>query len=173
MMDKDQITEALKQYRSYRYAVNQYERHRPYPSAGIANYDAMPSGSGAPELFFVQQGRMADMGETDLKDLIDYRRYKSFISEVESAVETLTDEEQSVIKLKWMDDVTLINIAKRKDYSVETIKRTHTRALNKLAVCFRFMPPPPAIQNIDNLTKGSQHYHHQRDTFLTSKTNLF
>jgi RNA polymerase sigma factor (sigma-70 family) len=172
-MHKDQITEALKNFRSYRYAVNQYERHRPYPAAGVANYSGMPNGSGATELFFASNGRMADMGDTDFKDHMDYLRYKDIVEEVETAVETLTDDEQSVIKLKWMENVTLKDIAERKKYSVETIKRTHTRALNKLAICFRFLPPPPSIQNIDNLTKGSQHYHHKRDTFLTSKTNLF
>jgi DNA-directed RNA polymerase specialized sigma subunit, sigma24 homolog len=173
-MHKDQITEALKNYRSYRYAVNQYERHRPFPQAGVANYTGMSGGEGAPELFFTQNARMADMGRTGFQDRLDYQAYKDFIDEVDGALNTLSDEEQSVIKLKWMEGLTLKTISDRKSYSVETIKRTHTRALNKLAVCFRFMSGPPPIENLDHVHKGSQHFHHaERDTFLTSRTNLF
>lgn len=157
-MHKDQITEALKNYRSYRYAVRKYERHRPYPQAGVANYDGMPGGSGAPERLFAPQGRMADMGHTSLKDAMDYRAYKSFLEDVEEAMEMLTDEEQSVLKKKWMDGMTLRDIADHRGYCHDTVVRTHKRALNKLAVCFRFIPMPPPIETV---RPGGEHLHHQ------------
>jgi RNA polymerase sigma factor (sigma-70 family) len=158
-MHKDQITEALKNYRSYRYAVNQYERHRPHPQAGVANYDAMPSGSGAPELFFAPNARMGDMGHTSFQDRLDYQAYRTFISEVDGALDTLTDDEQSVLRLKWMEGVELRKIAERKGCSVNTITSTHKRALNKMAVCFRFLEVPQ-IEHIPT-RPGSEHMHHR------------
>ncbi|MNU01888.1 Sigma-70, region 4 [compost metagenome] len=57
-------------------------------------------------------------------------------------METLTDEEQSVIKLRWMNEMTLDQIANRKNYSKATIKRTHKKALGKLVICLRFLEVP-------------------------------
>lgn len=157
-MHRDNVTELLKNYRSYRYAVNQYERHQPRASAGIANYDAMPGGSGAQELFFAPNGRMADMGHTSFQDRMDYQTYSEVVKDIEGGLETLTDEEQSVIKLKWMDKLSLQQIADRKGLSVGTIKSRHKSALASLGVCFRFVKPPQ-IEEIN--TRGSQHFHHR------------
>lgn len=156
-MNRDNVTELLKNYRSYRYAVNQYERHRPRASAGIANYDAMPSGSGAPELFFAQQGRMADMGHTSFQDTLDYQTYSEVVKDIEGGLETLTDEESSVVKLKWMDGMTLQQIADRKSVSVRTIKGHHKSALASLDICYRFIRPP---QIEERPMRGGEHYHH-------------
>jgi RNA polymerase sigma factor (sigma-70 family) len=158
-MHKDQITEALKNYRSYRYAVNQYERHRPHPAAGSMAYEQTFSGSGAPELFFAPNARMGDMGHTSFQDRLDYQAYRTFISEVDGALDTLTEEEQSVIRLKWMEGIDLKKIAVRKDVSPVTISSTHKRALNKLAVCFRFLEVPQ-IENI-KVRPGGEHMHHK------------
>jgi len=141
-MSAERVTKLLKNYRAYRYAVTQYERHHPTPSAGIANYSAMPGGSGAPEFFFDRVGKAADMGRTSLLDRMDYDEYKSAVDLVNGALETLTDEQQSVIRLKWMDDVNLIDIAQRKHISERTVKRIHKMALNSLEICLRFVPPP-------------------------------
>lgn len=159
-MRKEQIQEILKNYRSYRYAVKQYERHKPHPSASIANYDAMPSGSGAPELFFALIGKMADMGNPSYQDWIDYNAYKEFIDEIDGAMDTLSEEEQSVLRLKWMEGVELRKIAERKGCSANTITATHKRALNKMAVCFRFLEVP----QIESVRRpGGEHMHHKEN----------
>jgi len=132
------VTQMLKKYPSQKCAVRSYERNRPYPSAGIANYDAMPSGSGAPERFFVNAGRMADMGMTTDKDRADYERYKATCDDIEMALESLTEDEQSVIKLKWFHGVDLKDITKRKPFSYPTVKRLHKSALTKLEDALRF-----------------------------------
>lgn len=151
---RDKVEKLLKNYRSYKYAKTQYEKHKPIPQAGVANYDAMPSGSGAPELLFAQQGRMADMGHTSLSDVIDYRRYSEAVEAVEGALDTLTDEERSIIKLKWMDNLSLQQIADVKHMTLSTVKGRHKSALSSLGICFRFIQPPH-IEEVP--VKGSQH----------------
>ena len=141
-MNREQITETLKVYLAYKHAVNMYERHQPIPSAGVANYSAMPSGSGAPERFFAIVGKPADMGHTSLQDVLDYRKYKAAVTELEGAFAVLTEDEESVIKLKWIHDLDLSIIAERKKYSVITIKRWHKRALDKLETALRFAQFP-------------------------------
>ena len=141
-MNREQITETIKGYLAYKHAVNMYERHKAVPSAGIANYTAMPSGSGAPERFFAMVGKAADMGLTSWKDEQDYQTYKEAVTELEGAFHVLTEEEYSVIKLKWMHDIDLREIAERKKYSVITIKRQHKRALDKLGKALRFAQFP-------------------------------
>lgn len=156
-MNRENVTELLKNYRNYKYAVNQYERHRPRAGAGIANYDAMPSGSGAAELFFAPNSRMADMGHTSFQDELDFQAYKAVIRDIDGGLDMLTDEEHSVVRLKWMEGLSLRDIADRKQYSVETVKRNHKRALEKLGICYRFIKAP---QVSDIHTPGSQHFHH-------------
>ena len=156
-MNRDNVTELLKNYRNYKIAVNQYERHRPRASAGIANYEGMPSGSGAPELFFSANSRMGDMGHTSFQDRLDYQSYSEVVKDIEDGLQALTDEEQSVIKLKWMDKLSLQQIADRKELSIRTIKSRHKSALASLEICFRFIKPPH-IEDIN--TKGAQHFHH-------------
>lgn len=144
-IDKDKITELLRNYPSYKYAVRQYENHRPYPQAGISNYSAMPSGSGAPERFFVNPGKAADMGITTFSDLLDYESYRDIVNELEGALQTLTEDEYGVIILKWVNDITLKQIADRKGHSVDTIKRLHKRGLAKLTIAMRFTKVPEII----------------------------
>lgn len=146
-MNQDKVTELLKRYPAFKHAVNAYERHRPIPSAGIANYTAMPSGSGAPERFFTIVGKAADMGHTSQKDYEDYITYQSAVIDIEGALYALTDEEQSVVKLKWMQDMTLKQIATRKTCSIDTIKRTHKSALGKLRDALRFTRLPDIEQH--------------------------
>lgn len=141
-MQPNEITELLKKYRAYKFAVRQYEQHKPYPTAGVANYSAMPSGDGAPELFFARVGKMADMGNTSLQDEIDYRAYKSAVMAIDDAMQTLTEDEYSVIRLKWMDDIDLYKIAQRKHMSISTVKRIHKRSINHLQTALRFYKIP-------------------------------
>lgn len=159
-MNRENVTELLKNYRNYKYAVNQYERHRPRAGAGIANYEGMPSGDGASELFFAPNSRMADMGHTSFQDRLDHQAYSEVVRDIEGGLEALTDEEQSVIKLKWMDKLSLQQIADRKGLSVRTVKSCHKSALASLDICYRFVRPP----QLEEITiKGSQHYRYPHD----------
>lgn len=141
-MNTNKVTELLKSYRAYRYAVRQYENHKPLAQAGVANYSGMPGGSGAPELFFDRVGKMADMGHTSLQDALDYEEYRGIVNAIDSALDTLNDDQRSVIKLKWMDGVTLVDIALRKSYSERSVKRLHKSALSNLSICLRFVDIP-------------------------------
>lgn len=137
-MCKEELTELLKNFLSYRYAIQRYERHRPQPSAGIANYSGISGGSGAPERFFATVGKPADMGFTSLQDALDYQAYTSIVTEIEGALSTLTDDERSVIVSKWMRDMTLKQISVTKGMSIDTVKKLHKRALAKLTISMRF-----------------------------------
>lgn len=137
-MNKEQIIEALKSFPAYKYAVSRYERHVVVPSAGVANYSGMPSGSGAPERFFATVGKPADMGTTSFRDYLEYTDYKRIAEDIEGALEVLTEDELIVIKKKWMQDLTLKQIAELRSSSIATVERQHKRALNKLSDALRF-----------------------------------
>ncbi|MFE4569963.1 sigma factor-like helix-turn-helix DNA-binding protein [Paenibacillus chitinolyticus] len=141
-MNRDKVTELLKNYQSYRYAIRQYENHRAYPAAGIANYSPLRGGSGMPELFFQRIGKPADMGHTTFKDEVDYQAYRNVVAWLEGALETLTEDEVTVIKFKWVRDLTLVQIAEQKGFSETTVKRLHKRGLEKLAIALRFVEVP-------------------------------
>lgn len=132
------VEELLKRYSSYKQAVINYERHQPIPAAGIANYSGMPSGSGAPELFFTRIGKPADMGNTSKQDQDDYFRYKRIVIEIEGALAILTDDQRAIVKLKWMHDITLKQISIRKFCSEKTIRKNHRIAMSRLNDALRF-----------------------------------
>jgi hypothetical protein len=150
MNSQEDINELLQNYRSFRFAVQQFERHVPTPSAGIANYNPMPGPRGATLLFFEQQGKMADMGHTSLADFISYQKDKDAVEAVEGALSTLTEDERSVIVLKWMDGITLKQIQLRKPMCRNTIKNHHRRGLAKLYNALRFVEIPE-IHNLDKV----------------------
>lgn len=150
MNSQEDINGLLQNYRSYKFAVTQYERHKPMASAGTANYDPMPGPRGASLLFFDQQGKMADMGHTSLADLISYEKDKDAAEAVEGALYTLTEDERSVVILKWMDGLTLKQIEMRKPMCKNTIKKHHRRGLAKLYNALRFVEIPP-INNLDKV----------------------
>lgn len=133
-MDRDKVTELLKNYRSYRYAVRMFETTGWVGVSGT-QYSDMPRssnfGSRAPAKF-----------GCSFEDVLDYGRYKAAVDAIEGALDTLTEDERSVIRLKWMEDMTLEMIAGRRECSRDTIKRIHRRALNKLAICLRFVDVP-------------------------------
>lgn len=132
------VTEMLKNYTSYKFAVKRYETHNPTASAGIANYTGMSGGEGASELFFAPNARMADMGHTSLEDLMDYQSYKEIVTALDLAIETLSAEEQYIVKKKWIDGVDLSKIADTSHYAYITVRRYHKSAINKLEKCLRF-----------------------------------
>jgi DNA-directed RNA polymerase specialized sigma24 family protein len=149
-MSKESVTELLKKYPSYKFAIQRYERHNPKAGAGIANYEAMPSGDGAPELFFAPNSRMADMGHTSLNDYLDYQAYKEIVTALELAMELLTLEEQYVVKKKWIEGVELSKIAESSHYAYITVRRYHKSAINKLERCLVF-DKSPTIERIAQL----------------------
>jgi hypothetical protein len=152
-LNRDRVTKLLKDYRSYRRAMQNYERFKPYPAAGIANYSGMPGGSGATELFFASNGRMADIYRLDLVDTFDYDMYYAIVYVIDATVDdVLSDNERHVIKCKWMDrnPLSLCEIAKDRDKDERTVRRWHREALRKLAMALAPLPESriPRIEEI-------------------------
>jgi DNA-directed RNA polymerase specialized sigma24 family protein len=78
------------------------------------------------------------MGYTSDEDHQDYQKYKTIVIEIEGALETLPEEQYSIIKLKWMQDVTLKQIAERKHCGLTTVKKNHRLAMSRLNDALRF-----------------------------------
>lgn len=136
---RDKVTELLKNYRSYQYAMKQYETTGWVAISGTG-YSDMPRGGGfgsrAPVRFAVDS----------LEDTRDYNRYRRIVDAIDGALHTLGELEESIIRFKWMHDLTLVQIAERKNYSVSTIKRTHKQAFRKLVICLQFEEIPEIEQ---------------------------
>lgn len=151
-IEKTKVTQLLSNYLSYKAAIANYERYKPMPSAGIANYSGMPSGSGAPEAFFDRVGKMGDMGFTTALDVFDYGIYSAVVDVIEFTVaQVLTDDEKYVIQRKWMDrnPMNLCKIAIIKNRDESTIKRWHKNALGKLSRSFSSIQVIPHIETIE------------------------
>lgn len=151
-IDKNKVTELLSNYLSYKAAIINFERYKPSPSAGVANYSGMPGGSGAPELFFTRVGKMADMGLTSALDHFDNETYVAIVAVIEFSVsQVLSDDEFYVINHKWLSKnrMDLCKIAVLKDRDERTIGRWHKSALGKLAIAFSGIPVVPQIETFD------------------------
>lgn len=151
-MNKEQITEALKMYRSYKTGISGYER--PYVPDYNANryetaaacrvtlYSDMPMGTGsgsrAPTL----------TGGWSLEDHIEYMRFKDIVSWIDLALEALTADERHIITKKWMDGLTLKQISMVTQYSERTVKTIHGRGLDKMYTCLRFIEPVKMAQTV-------------------------
>ena len=139
MNQRDKVIELLKLYPSYKYAVRMYETTGWVAISGT-QYSDMPRGGGfgskAPVKFMVDS----------FLDTNDYHTYKRTVELIEGAMDTLMDEERSVIRLKWLGNLTLAQIAMRKWYSERTIQRAHKKGLQKLAICLRFVEAPEIEQ---------------------------
>lgn len=136
------VTELLIKYPAMKYAVTVYENHKAVPSAGVANYSGMPSGSGAPERFFAIVGKPADMGNTSQQDHLDYLQYKAAVDELEGALQVLNDDQQMVIRNKWFKGLTLKQITTMRYCSIDTVKRNHRMGLRILEDALRFTKVP-------------------------------
>lgn len=132
------VEQLLMRYPAYKHAVTAYENHQPMPAAAIANYSSMPSGSGAPELFFACVGKPADMGFTSFEDYTDYLRYKRVTVEIEGALGTLPERAQTIVRLKWMHSLTFRQISQRKNCSEKTVRVCHRIAMDRLHDALRF-----------------------------------
>ena len=141
-MNQDGVAELLKRYKSYKFAVRNYE------NAGWAaignNVDRDGFGGGG------FGSRAPKKYGTSFNDHMDYQEYKRIVNTIEMALDTLTDDEREVIRLKWFEDITLKTISYRKGegYSLPTVNRIHRKALDKIAICFRFEDSIPEIELI-------------------------
>lgn len=134
-MDRDKVTELLKNYRSYKFAVKNYESNH-LPAASIASYSDMPRSIG-----FESSPPRFNNG-LSIQDHIDYIEYKRAVEAIEGALETLTDNEKLVIEKKWMVGITLKNIEINYHYGTDYAKKIHRRALQKLSICLTFVDVP-------------------------------
>lgn len=143
-MDRDKVTELLKNYRSYKYAVsNGIAPHEPNDTLGMPmSFDYGPR---APRSF-------GERGNT-LQSAIDYRQYKRAVEAVNGAVdEVLSDDEQKVIKYKYLErnTLTLYQIADRYHMTEDRAKYLHRKALKSLEKALMFVEVPDII-NLDNV----------------------
>jgi|SRR5690242_11075651 len=142
-MNKDEIVEELKNYRSYKHAVAQYNRADEYnpdrymtaSPCRVTLYSDMPMGTGSGS----RQPLLT--GGWTFEDVLEYNWFTYITEQIESAMETLSEDERRVIQLKWMDGVALVNISKRIYFSERKVSYLHTSALNKLHICMKFIQP--------------------------------
>lgn len=135
MTNRDKVTELLKNYPFYKFAIRNFETTGWVAISGTGYSERIQTsgyGPRAPVKFSCDS----------VQDVMDYNEYKNAVDMVDRAMEELTEEEQYVIKLKWMQDMTLEQIARRRFCHKDTIKRIHRRAIGKLAICFRFVDVP-------------------------------
>lgn len=142
-MDRDKVTELLKNYRSYKYAVsNGIAPHQEEDILGMPM--SFDYGSRPPSGIY---GRGSLQGSTN-----DYRAYKRVVEAIDGAVnDVLGDDEQKVIRYKYMErnTLTLSQIAEGKLYCHE--RRAiylHKKALKALALALMFVELPEII-NLD------------------------
>lgn len=142
MNRNDKITELLKNYRSYKYAI----------SNGIAPHDdevlGMPfSGGYGPRV-----PRIYGRGSWE-ESMNDYREYIRAVRLIDGAVrDVLDDNERKVIELKYLErnTLTLERISERIRYSERHVRRMHKQALKKLSLSLAFMTVPEII-NLDTI----------------------
>lgn len=142
-MTHDKVTELLKNYRSYKYAV----------SNGIAPHQAddtlgMPMGGSYGSR---PPGGLSGRG-TILESLMEYNQYKRVVTLIDGAVtDVLDDQERSVIELKYLNrnTFTLSQISDRTAMSERTVSYVHKRSLKKLTLALRFVEVPEII-NLDD-----------------------
>lgn len=141
------LNELLTMYPSYKRAVQSYELHNPQPCAGIANYEGMPSGSGASEFFFVSNGRMADYGSKTHHDNLDYFELRRVVHDIRSALEdAITPREREVIELKWMKGYHLYEIDSLLNNGIGYSKQIHRKAIGKLEIALYLTKCPKLEQ---------------------------
>lgn len=131
-MNNDKVTELLKNYRSYRYAVNNC-------GPGIEGF-RLPA---------VISERRVNM------NVWDATRYNRIVNMIDGAVnEVLSDDERTVIMRKYLDRNTLnlneIATVLHKDRT--TIGRWHTAAIRRLAIALQPLSEDEReIHNFDHM----------------------
>lgn len=140
MNEHDRITELLRNYRSYRYAVNN----------GIAPFvetdmSGIMGGCGfGPRIPRLTAG-------TTFQSEQDYHMYKRIVEAIDGAVkDVLSDDQGIVIRLKYLErnPTTLLKIAIARDKDEKTIRRWHKEAIKLLGTALEFVETPEII-NLD------------------------
>lgn len=144
-VDRDKVTELLKNYRSYKYAV----------SNGIAPYQTEDM-LGMPMSFnFGSRPPIGLNGRGSMEPSVtDYRIYSRVVKLIEGAIEdVLDDDERDVVRLKYLErnKLTLERIADRKHMHKNTVTVIHKRALKNLSNALLFVEVPEII-NLDLVT---------------------
>ncbi len=143
MNSREQIIQALDNFRSYRFAVsNGIAAHKDYDDTGMPR--AGGYGSRAP---------MLERGGNISGSLDDWVKYNHFIKVVEWAVrDVLNDDEQIVINRKYLDRnrATLYQISIDRNKDESTIRRWHRNALRQLCQSLQFVEIPEII-NLDKV----------------------
>lgn len=130
-MNRDKVTELLRRYKSYKFAVRNYETAGWAAIGNNVDRDGFSGGgfgSRAPKKY-----------GASFQDAMDYEMYKTIVDAIEGALDTLPSDEQEIIRLKWFEGITLRKISERYSYSVETIKLKHRKAINSLSICLNFV----------------------------------
>lgn len=145
----ERITRMLKNYKSYRYAV----------SNGIAPYEEgesifCASGYGSrPPAGLMGRGSL-------LPSMNDFTTYSRAVNAIDGAVrEVLNDEEQSVIRYKYMErnTLTLAQIADKFNMCERRAQYLHKKALKALTLALKFVDEPEII-NLDAMIDGVKIY---------------
>jgi DNA-directed RNA polymerase sigma subunit (sigma70/sigma32) len=146
-MNRDKVTELLKNYRSYKYAVsNGIAPHEPSDTLGMPM--GLDYGPRAPKAF-------GERGNT-IQSTMDYRQYKRSVEAVNGAVEdVLSDDEQKVIRYKYLErnTLTLYQIADRFHMTEDRAKYLHRKALKSLEKALMFVDVPEIINMDKHLEK--------------------
>lgn len=141
-MNHNMVTELLKNYRSYRYAANNYKRPE----------------SGQRIQMYVNSDRYYSIDEWD------HTRYSRIVSMIDGAVaEVLSDDQRTVIMRKYLDrnTLTISEIADAIHKDRTTVSRWHKTALKKLAIALEPLTVEE-INNIDHMFDQSWQFKEQK-----------
>lgn len=137
-MDKNKVTEMLKKYRSYKFAVsNGIAPYNPYDDIG------MPRGGG----YGSRIPSLGGSGSTWQSEQ-DFLHYSRAVAAIEGAVaDVLDDDQATVIRRKYMDrnKRTLAQIAAERKVDPSTVTRWHKEALKHLADALVFVEVPDIL----------------------------
>lgn len=143
-MNQDKVVELLKNYRSYKFAINNgIAGFNPYDDVGMPR--AGGYGSRAPRLG----------GGSTFQSEIDYQSYSAIVRTIDGVVaDVLDDDQAAVIRRKYLDrnKRTLGQIAAEKHVDPSTVTRWHKIALKQLAIALTFVEVVEII-NLDDVVQ--------------------
>lgn len=135
MNERDEVTELLKNYRSYRFAARNWETHDGHDWGSVR-----VSASSRGDIF---------VGINEW----DYRRYSRIVTLIDGAVnDVLDDEMQNIIRYKYLErnTMTLAQISDKFHYGERRAQYLHKKALKSLSLALCFLETPE-INNLDNV----------------------
>ncbi len=134
-MDNNTVTELLKNYRSYKYAVN---------NCGRIDFEP---GYTVQTVYNQRFKRNPDAWDKD--------RYNRIVTMIEGAVnDVLSDDQRTIINRKYLDrnTMTLKQIAAITGCDASTVSRWHTEAVRRLAIALEPLTEDEReITNIDHM----------------------